>query len=571
MDDARDDPYLQAVAAVQDRPPPDGPASVHGASLPRSGQILAHKYRVERVLGVGGMGVVVAARHMHLDVPVALKFMTDEALAKHELVSRFLREARATARLRGEHVVRVSDVGTLDSGAPYMVMEYLQGLDLAALVARLGPPPIARAVEYAIQACEGLSEAHRAGFVHRDVKPSNLFLTQRPNGTACVKVLDFGISKAATVAGEIPLGTSTHAIFGSPLYMAPEQMRAARDVDARADVWSLGASLYELLAGVVPFEAQTLIDLAYRIANERPPSPRRRRPEIPWELEAVVMRCLEKDRERRFPDAESLATALRDLLPVRADAGDPSSDDKTIVSFEAPAEDLESSAEIATKMMPSAAESASVTEPLASVAEAPRSAGVVATLPSQSVTQAPTTELIEPIPTLPFGSPTAMPKPRAAPEVLKQSAVSWGRSQRLTRRPSRILWVLASAVGLGAATTAVVVVSRSGGGAPVASSPTATPLDTRLEAPVLRVETAPGKSESNQPSTVSVLDLPRVTPEPVAAASVATVRKVGVPPVRASGGEANVDAGRTVLANHAATAQVAAPRASAEKLDPLAP
>jgi hypothetical protein len=275
--------------------------------------------------------------------------------------------------------------------------------------------------------------------------------------------------------------------------------------------------------------------------------------------------------ERRFPDAESLATALRDLLPVRADAGDPSSDDKTIVSFEAPAEDLESSAEVATKMMPSAAESASVTEPLASVAEAPRSAGVVATLPSQSVTQAPTTELIEPIPTLPFGSPTAMPKPRAAPEVLKQSAVSWGRSQRLTRRPSRILWVLASAVGLGAATTAVVVVSRSGGGAPVASSPTGTPLDTRLEAPVLRVETAPGKSESNQPSTVSVLDLPRVTPEPVAAASVATVRKVGVPPVRASGGEANVDAGRTVLANHAATAQVAAPRASAEKLDPLAP
>jgi serine/threonine protein kinase len=256
--------------------------------------------------------VVVAARHIHLDAPVALKFMPHEALSDHALVNRFLREARATARLRGEHVIRVSDVGELDSGAPYMVMEHLQGQDLGALLASLGPPPVASAAEYAIQACEGLDEAHRAGIVHRDIKPSNLFLTRRPNGTPCIKVLDFGISKSVRMlhASEFMHSTSDHAIFGTPLYMAPEQMRAARDVDARADVWSLGATLFELLAGTVPFPASSIVTLAYRIANEGPPTLRDRRPEIPEGLERIVLRCLERDPDRRFPDARSLAAAL---------------------------------------------------------------------------------------------------------------------------------------------------------------------------------------------------------------------------------------------------------------------
>ena len=311
-----DDAYLHAIASATEPPPAVEPSGVPDAAALEPGTVLAGKYRVERVVGAGGMGVVVAARHIQLDAPVALKFMTDEALADHALVTRFLREARATARLRGEHVIRVSDVGELDSGAPYMVMEHLQGQDLAALLASLGPPPISSAVEYVIQACEGLDEAHRAGIVHRDIKPSNLFLTRRPNGTPCIKLLDFGISKSVRMLHASELhSTSDHAVFGTPLYMAPEQMRAARDVDGRADLWSLGASLYELLCGTVPFPADSLVGLAYRIANEVPSPLRERRPEIPEGLERVVLQCLERDCERRFPDARSLAVALE---PYRA-------------------------------------------------------------------------------------------------------------------------------------------------------------------------------------------------------------------------------------------------------------
>ena len=334
-----DDAYLQALASAPDDPEPTEVSGAPDPSSPSPGQVLAGKYRVERVLGTGGMGIVVAARHIQLDAPVALKFMSDEALADHALVSRFLREARATARLRGEHVIRVSDVGELDSGAPYMVMEHLQGQDLGALLASLGPPPIESAVEYAIQACEGLEEAHRAGIVHRDIKPSNLFLTRRPNGTPCIKVLDFGISKSVQMlhASEFLHSTSDHAVFGTPLYMAPEQMRAARDVDGRADLWSLGASLYELLSGTAPFPAESILTLAYRIANESPPSLRAKRPEIPDGLERVVLRCLERDCARRFPDARSLADALepyrRHGAPPTAHAGE----DEETTLFEGPA------------------------------------------------------------------------------------------------------------------------------------------------------------------------------------------------------------------------------------------
>jgi serine/threonine-protein kinase len=314
-----DDAYLRAIESASDSPKSPQIRGVAESAVPQPGQMLAGKYRVEGVLGAGGMGVVVAARHIHLDVPVALKFMTEETLADHYLVSRFLHEARATARLRGEHVVRVSDVGELDSGAPYMVMEHLQGQDLGALLASLGTPPVSSAVEYAIQACEGLDEAHRAGIVHRDIKPANLFLTRRPNGTPCIKVLDFGISKAVFMVrpSEDVHSTDTRAVFGTPFYMAPEQMRSARDVDGRSDLWSLGASLYELLSGIPPFPAQSIVDLAYRIANEDPRSLRARRPEIPEGLEEIVFRCLERDPGRRFQSARSLASALEKYRTAR--------------------------------------------------------------------------------------------------------------------------------------------------------------------------------------------------------------------------------------------------------------
>jgi hypothetical protein len=275
------------------------------------GDLLAGKYRVERVIGAGGMGVVVAAQHLQLGKLVAVKFLLPQVCANAEAVGRFLREARAAVQLESEHVARVIDVGTLETGAPYMVMEYLVGADLGQVLQARGPLPIEEAVDYVLQACEAIAEAHALGIVHRDLKPANLFLTQRKDGSALVKVLDFGISKATGDEAAIqPSLTATSAVMGSPQYMSPEQMRSSKNVDSRTDIWSLGMILYELLAGRPAYEADTLPGLCAMIATDPPPPLRKVRPDVPAELEAVVMRCLAKDPEQRVHDVGELATAL---------------------------------------------------------------------------------------------------------------------------------------------------------------------------------------------------------------------------------------------------------------------
>ncbi len=215
------------------------------------GDVLAGKYRVDKVLGVGGMGMVVAATHLELHQKVALKFMLPAALASEEATDRFLREARAAVQLRGEHVCRVLDVGRLDGGAPYIVMEYLAGHDLETTIKDYGPLATADAVDYMLQAIEGVAEAHANQIVHRDLKPANLFVTTDNDGTPLVKVLDFGISKS----GLGGVQTKTGDIMGSPAYMAPEQMASSKDVDPRADQWALGVILYQTLCNKVPFQA----------------------------------------------------------------------------------------------------------------------------------------------------------------------------------------------------------------------------------------------------------------------------------------------------------------------------
>ena len=210
------------------------------------GEMLAGKYRVERVLGAGGMGVVVLARHVQLDQLVALKFLLAQSLTNPKVVARFEREARAVVKLKSEHVARVLDVGTMEAGAPYIVMEYLEGEDLSQTVERRGPLPVAEAVDYLLQACEALAEAHGMGIVHRDLKPGNLFLTRRVDGKSLVKVLDFGISKLEGGREDLAL-TQPAEVVGSPKYMSPEQLRASRLADARSDIWSLGVILYELI------------------------------------------------------------------------------------------------------------------------------------------------------------------------------------------------------------------------------------------------------------------------------------------------------------------------------------
>jgi len=275
------------------------------------GEIVAGKYRIEAVLGAGGMGVVFAARHIALNGQFALKFLSSQALGNSQAVGRFYREAQAAVKLRSEHAVRVFDVGTHESGQPYLVMEYLEGGDLGQLLQTTGPLPIAEALDYLMQACAAIADAHSAGVIHRDIKPSNLFCVTRQEKSLLIKVLDFGISKVAdALAGDQGI-TVTGNFLGSPSYMSPEQMRAPDRVDYRSDIWSLGVVLYECLTAKLPFPASTLPEACLRVAQDPPIPPSHYRPDLPAGLEAVILRCLEKDREARFPSANALAEALR--------------------------------------------------------------------------------------------------------------------------------------------------------------------------------------------------------------------------------------------------------------------
>jgi serine/threonine protein kinase len=284
------------------------------------GELIAGKYVVERVIGEGGMGVVVAARHLELDQRVAIKCLLSEIAEQGMAAERFRREARAAAKMRGEHVCRVLDVGTLENGVPFMVMEYLEGWDLASELDRRGSLPAEEAVGYVLEACEALAEAHTNGIVHRDLKPANLFLESRADGTRRVKVLDFGVSKSLLDVGAAGQGalTKTSSLVGSPLYMSPEQLDSARDVDGRADVWALGIVLHELIAGATPFTGDTIPQLVAAVLHDQPIALSSVRPDVSRELDAIVMRALEKRRAERFSTVGELAEALLPFGPIGA-------------------------------------------------------------------------------------------------------------------------------------------------------------------------------------------------------------------------------------------------------------
>ncbi len=288
------------------------------AGLPRPGEVIAAKYRIESVIGTGGMGVVMGATDVTLGRAVAIKFLSPHKLAREGARERFLREARAAAQIQSEHVVRVYEVGETALGAPFIVMEHLRGADLSDVLRRRGGLPVEEAVDYVLQTCAALGEAHARGIVHRDLKPQNLFLTQRPDGSPCVKVLDFGISKAADDTAQNL--TATDMVMGTPLYMSPEQVRSLKNVDARADVWALGAILFELLTASTVFDAPSLSALCAMIATDPPVPLRARRPHAPPELEAVILRCLHKDPAGRFQNVGALAAALAPFASRRGTA-----------------------------------------------------------------------------------------------------------------------------------------------------------------------------------------------------------------------------------------------------------
>ena len=279
--------------------------------LPKPGDTLLGKYVLESSLGVGGMGVVYAARHDMLGQRVAVKLIKPEFAVRAKAVQQFLNEARSAARIQNEHVARVLDVGMLESGLPYMVLEYLDGSDLGKVLYERGRLPVTEAIDYVMQAIEAVAHAHTLGIVHRDLKPSNLFLARRQGGGMQVKVFDFGISKIMGDASDGPANmTKTNAILGSPLYMSPEQLRDSKAVDHRSDIWSFGVLTYELLTGRPPFVADNAVALFAAISESEPASILTARPDVSPELDAAILKCLQRKRDDRFGSVTELAFAL---------------------------------------------------------------------------------------------------------------------------------------------------------------------------------------------------------------------------------------------------------------------
>jgi serine/threonine-protein kinase len=277
------------------------------------GEVIAGKYRIEREIGRGGMGIVFAAQHVDLDQPVAVKILHEYAAYDQDAVARLLREARAAARITSNHVVRVMDVGALPDGGAYITMELLDGHDLADILREHGPLSIDDAVDYLVEACDAVAAAHAAGIVHRDLKPANLFVSQTPDGTSEIKVLDFGVSKVVPKSGEAEAPgvlTQTGQIFGSPNYMSPEQLRSATDVDGRTDIWALGVVFYELVSGKLPFGGTSMADVLAAVVRDPPAPLSKVCPEVPPELEQIIARCLEKEAGDRFETVVELANAL---------------------------------------------------------------------------------------------------------------------------------------------------------------------------------------------------------------------------------------------------------------------
>ncbi len=283
------------------------------------GQIIGDRYRVDEPIGEGGMGIVCRATHVGLDTPVAIKLIRPDFKDDEEFVRRFLNEARRAALLKSDRVTRVHDVGQLESGEPYLVMELLEGVELEKYLQEHGPLSALDAVNVALQIAEALAEAHAAGIVHRDIKPSNAFLVRRGDGRFAVKILDFGISKQMFDGTTSVTSLTNHdQSLGSPHYMSPEQMLDPSNVDHRSDIWSVGVVLFELLSGQRPFDGTSMPEVCAKVLTAPAPPLRSVRPDVAPELEAIVMQCLDKNPDARYRDVAALGQALQRFACIHA-------------------------------------------------------------------------------------------------------------------------------------------------------------------------------------------------------------------------------------------------------------
>jgi serine/threonine-protein kinase len=292
-----------------------------GSPLFAPGAIVADKYMIDGVLGRGGIGVVVAATHLHLDQKVAIKYLRCGAPRDRVVTDRFLREARLAAQIRSEHVVRVFDVATMSDGTPYMVMEHLEGVDLRQVLTEKGHIGLEQAVDWVLQVCEALVGAHTQGIVHRDLKPENLFLARQSGGRDILKILDFGISKLSerfASSSRVKQVTQAGDRMGTPLYMSPEQLAGDPNVDARTDVWAVGVVLYEFCTGMMPFEGDSLPALCTAVLTKTPVPVKTLRPELPAELDHIILGCLAKEPADRFGN---IAELVQELAPFASATG----------------------------------------------------------------------------------------------------------------------------------------------------------------------------------------------------------------------------------------------------------
>jgi serine/threonine protein kinase len=290
------------------------PSYAPASPYPQTGEVLDGKYRIERLLGEGGMGAVAKATHLLRRAPVALKFMSPAVLQMTGAVERFVNEGVAASQIDSDHVVKIFDVGRMASGAPYLVMEYLEGCDLAQLLEREGPIlATPRAINFTLQILRALQTAHAAGIVHRDMKPSNCFIVTKDGDPDFIKLVDFGISKVKS-ADEAPAAhlTRTNSALGTPLYMSPEQARSPRDVDHRTDLYSVGAILYEMLTARTPYTAPSgeYTEILFKIFTMDPEPIKAFRPDLPDGLAAAIHRALTRDLGQRFGSALDMAEAL---------------------------------------------------------------------------------------------------------------------------------------------------------------------------------------------------------------------------------------------------------------------
>ena len=302
---------------------PSGSADLN-TDIVKPGEVIAGRYRIEHVIGRGGMGVVAKAWHLQFDEPVAVKFLMPQTRGVSDVVERFLREAQASFKIKNEHAAKVLDISRTDQGILYIAMEYLDGSDLATLVKDHGPQPVADSVEYVLQACEAVAEGHARGIVHRDIKPENMFLVRRADGSPCIKVLDFGLSKVNLTGHdenkrkEQRSLTGVDTVMGSPTYMAPEQWTSMKDAGPPADQWALGTVLFELVTGRPPFNAEQIPHLYAQVLTGKPPPLGKLLPEAPDGLEPVILRTLEKKVEDHYPSVAEFALALAPFASRRA-------------------------------------------------------------------------------------------------------------------------------------------------------------------------------------------------------------------------------------------------------------